>query len=55
MKVGPIYHVVNFQHQDVEVFETLDAAKTHIVGLQKIYKELFYVIELPVVYVGEPQ
>lgn len=49
------YQVVNFQHQPVMTFETLEAAKDRVDELRASYAdEGFYVIELPVVYSSFP-
>lgn len=49
------YQVINFQHQPVKTFESLDAAKNHVQELRAAYAdEGFYVIELPVVYSSYP-
>ncbi len=46
-----LYQVMNFQHDPVKTFKTLDEAKAHIDALIKVYQdEGFYIIELTVVY-----
>jgi hypothetical protein len=44
------YWVLNDQFDSVKVFKTLDESKNHIIELQKIYKEPFYVVEVPIIY-----
>lgn len=49
------YQVFNDQHQPVDTFESLDAAKQRIHELRVAFSnEGFYTVELPVVYSNYP-
>lgn len=46
------YQIINFQYQPVRVFQGLDNAKDYVKELQQTYKDVFYIVEMPIVFVA---